>query len=92
MNQELLALERNQTWDVVPLLSGKRVIGCKWVYKIKLKDDGSVDHYKARLVAKGYTQVEGVDYIERLSLLLPPLPQSLKLHSSTDVQLDDPEP
>ncbi|KAL0461392.1 UNVERIFIED_CONTAM: putative mitochondrial protein [Sesamum latifolium] len=52
MKQELMALERNETRDIVLLPNGKRAIGCKWVFKIKLKDNGSVDRYKARLVAK----------------------------------------
>jgi len=49
---------------LVPLPSHKWPIGCKWVYKIKLNADGTVERYKARLVAKGYNQVKGVDYQE----------------------------
>ncbi|KAL0449571.1 UNVERIFIED_CONTAM: Retrovirus-related Pol polyprotein from transposon TNT 1-94 [Sesamum latifolium] len=67
MNAEILALERNQTWEITKLPPGKKAIGCKWVFRLKLKEDGTVDRYKARLVAKGYTQVEGVDYVESFS-------------------------
>lgn len=54
MEVELDALKANDTWE--PLPAGKRPIGCKWVYKVKLKVDGSLERYNARLVAKGYTQ------------------------------------
>ncbi|KAL0451846.1 UNVERIFIED_CONTAM: Retrovirus-related Pol polyprotein from transposon RE1 [Sesamum latifolium] len=67
MNDELVALDKNHTWDVVDLPRGKKAIGSKWVYKVKLKPDGSVDRYKARLVAKGYNQIEGIDYFDRFS-------------------------
>ena len=49
---------------LVPLPEGKRKFGCKWVFSIKNKADGSVERYKARLVAKGYTQTYGIDYQE----------------------------
>ncbi|KAL0367478.1 UNVERIFIED_CONTAM: Retrovirus-related Pol polyprotein from transposon RE1 [Sesamum radiatum] len=58
MKDELNALEKDKTWKIVDLSKGRKAIGCKWVYKVKLKPDGSIDRYKARLVANGYNQVE----------------------------------
>ncbi|PKI61876.1 hypothetical protein CRG98_017774 [Punica granatum] len=64
MKAELSALERNGTWVIADLPTGKKAIGCKWIYKVKRKADGSIERYKARLVAKGYTQIEGLDFDE----------------------------
>ena len=61
---EMDSLAQNKTWDLVPLPKGRKSVGCKWVFKLKLKADGSVDRYKARLVAKGYSQQEGLDFTE----------------------------
>jgi hypothetical protein len=43
MSKELSALSQTHTWDLVDLPSGKTVVGCKWVYKIKIKSDGFVE-------------------------------------------------
>lgn len=67
MDAELLALDKNQTWEIVDLPPNKKPIGCKWVYKIKYDAAGQIDRYKARLVAKGYTQEYGGDYTEVFS-------------------------
>ncbi|GKV32406.1 hypothetical protein SLEP1_g41016 [Rubroshorea leprosula] len=64
MEDEMNALEKNNTWTLETLPAGKRPIGFQWVYKIKYKVDGIVERYKAHLVAKGFTQVEGLDYYD----------------------------
>jgi histone deacetylase 1/2 len=67
MDSEVQALARNHTWHLVPRPKGKNIVGCKWVYKVKQKADGSIDRYKARLVAEGFKQRYGVDYEETFS-------------------------
>jgi hypothetical protein len=56
MEAEHESLMKNQTWDLTTLPSGKKPIGCKWVYKVQYKADGTLDKYKAWLVAKGFSQ------------------------------------
>jgi len=67
IQEEMTALEKNQTWEIVTLPQGKRTVGCKWVFSTKYKADGSIERHKARLVAKGYTQTYGIDYQEIFS-------------------------
>ena len=67
MEEEMESLAKNNTWDLVELPEGRSVVGCKWVFKLKRKVDGSIERYKARLVATGYSQVEGIDFHEIFS-------------------------
>ena len=63
------ALQKNKTWELVDLPIGKKLVGCKWVFTVKFKGDGSLERYKVRLVAKGYTQTYGLDYQETFDLV-----------------------
>ncbi|KAG8497686.1 hypothetical protein CXB51_007144 [Gossypium anomalum] len=67
VHNELHALIQNRTWSLCPLPSNRRAIGCKWLFKVKTKADGSVDKYKARLVAKGFSQHAGLDFQDTFS-------------------------
>ncbi len=52
------------------MLKGRKIVKNKWVYKLKLVVDGSMDHYKTSLVAKGFTQKEGVNFKETFNLVV----------------------
>ena len=67
MKEELEAIERNKTWELIKLRKKKKAINVIWVFKVKLKPDGSVGKYKAKLVAKGFLQKSGIDYFEVFS-------------------------
>ena len=67
MSEEMRALCKNETWNLVPDSPHRKAIGCKWIYKVKYNVDGSVNCYEAKLVAKGYAQTHGIDYEESLS-------------------------
>ena len=65
--EEMQALDDNGTWNLVQLPAEKKVIGCPWVFAIKVNPDGSVACLKARLMAKGYAQTYGVNYSDTFS-------------------------
>ena len=62
MDDEMNALIRNGTWEIVTLPKDKKPVSCRWVFTVKYNSDSSVERYKAQLVAKGYTQEYGIDY------------------------------
>ncbi|KAL5834535.1 hypothetical protein ACOSQ4_014032 [Xanthoceras sorbifolium] len=43
------------------------VVGCKWIFRIKYRADGTVERYKARVVAKGFHQTPDLDFKETFS-------------------------
>ena len=68
MDEEIMSLKKNHTWNLIERPANKKAVGCKWIYMI---NEGIPDikpqRYKARLVAKSFTQREGVDFTEVFS-------------------------
>ena len=69
MEEEIHAIEKNDTWELTSLPIGKKAIGVKWVYMTKFKLNREVDRYNARLVVKGCKQKFGIDYFEVFALV-----------------------
>ncbi|KAH9741648.1 hypothetical protein KPL70_002701 [Citrus sinensis] len=67
MQEEIEALHKNKTWELVPLPRGRKAIGNKWVYKINRDGNDQVEQYRARLVVKGYAKKECIDFNEIFS-------------------------
>lgn len=73
MKEELQALDKNNTWTIMPLPKGKKLVGCKLVYKMKYNSDGTIEGYKVRLVAMQKVLHKPTGYI-----IKKPLPLSQK--------------
>ena len=67
MKEEFNSLQKNNTWELVDLPRGRKLVQCKWVFKTKFDADGSPLKYKEILVSKGYSQVHGIDYNETIA-------------------------
>lgn len=72
MSDEFIALLHNGTWSLILYKPSMNIIGCKSVYRIKRKADGTIERYKAPLVAKGFHQQPGLDYNETFNPVVKP--------------------
>ena len=63
MDDEIEALEGNETFELVPTPQGREIVGGKWMHTVKTGPDKSETH-KACYVAKDYSQIAGIDYHE----------------------------
>ena len=70
MQEEYNSLLENQTSDLVPLLSGRKLVRCIWVYRTKSTMDGQISRHKSSFVSKGFQQVHGIDYDETFALVV----------------------
>ncbi|GKD13118.1 putative RNA-directed DNA polymerase [Tanacetum coccineum] len=50
IDDEMKALKKNETWDQCALPQGKKAVGCRWIFTVKYKPDGTVERYKARVL------------------------------------------
>jgi hypothetical protein len=67
MTEEYRALLGNDTWDLVPPSRNANIVSSKWVFRHKLKPDGSLDRYKARWVLRDFSQEQGIDFDKMFS-------------------------
>lgn len=88
MTEEINSHFQNHTWDLVNKTNVSNVVGCRWIFTIKRKPDGSIDIYKARLVAKGYNQRPCIDYHDTFSPVVKPA--TIRIVLSTTVSRDWP--
>ncbi|CAM8965253.1 unnamed protein product [Rhodiola kirilowii] len=62
INDEMDSIVGNNTWILVDLPQGHKALGSKWIFRKKMKVDGTIDKFKARLVIQGFRQKFGLDY------------------------------
>ncbi|KAK9217646.1 hypothetical protein WN943_006274 [Citrus x changshan-huyou] len=67
IEDEYNALMKNKTWTLIPNSQNYKLVGNKWVYRVKENSDGTINKFKTRLVAKGFLQTPGVDFKETFS-------------------------
>ncbi|GJU76433.1 zinc finger, CCHC-type containing protein [Tanacetum coccineum] len=69
INDEMNFIMDNNTWVLADLPPGCKPLGCKWIFKSKLKVDGTVEKFKVMLVIQGFKQKSGIDYFDTYALV-----------------------
>ncbi|GJX15012.1 zinc finger, CCHC-type containing protein [Tanacetum coccineum] len=69
IDDEIGSIMENNTWVLSDLPPGCKPLGCKWIFKKKMKVDGTIDKFKARLVIQGFRQKEGIDYFDTYAIV-----------------------
>ncbi|GJV21225.1 zinc finger, CCHC-type containing protein, partial [Tanacetum coccineum] len=64
IDAEIGSIMENYTWILSDIPPGCKPLGCKWIFKRKMKVDGTIDKFKARLVIQSFRQKEGIDYCD----------------------------
>ncbi|KAG8491313.1 hypothetical protein CXB51_014564 [Gossypium anomalum] len=64
VHDEIQALVKKNTWDLVSSPPNRSLVGCKWLFKVKTNPDGNVARNKVCLIAQGFSQAPGLDYHE----------------------------
>ncbi|GJV18868.1 zinc finger, CCHC-type containing protein [Tanacetum coccineum] len=64
IDDEIGSIMENNTWVLSDLPPGCKPLGCKWIFKRKMKVDGTIDKFKAQLVIQGFRPKEGIDYFD----------------------------
>lgn len=70
MQEEIKILTQNYIYDLVPRPSNANIMGSKWLFKMKLKENGKINRYKARLVAQGFSKIPSLDFRETFNLVI----------------------
>ena len=89
MQEEMDSLQKNDTYELVELLQGKKALKNKWVFKLK-KDGNKLMTYKAHLVMKGFGQKQGIDFDEIFYpvVKISSIQVILRLTTSLDLELE----
>ncbi|GJV38726.1 zinc finger, CCHC-type containing protein [Tanacetum coccineum] len=70
INNEMYSIMGNNTWVLADLPSGCKPLGCKWIFKGKLKVDGTIEKFMARPVIQGFRQKLGIDYFDTYAIVV----------------------